>query len=143
MSQSPHSRGTPSRVGELISDSGNNSKKNLGAFYDHARVLAQLDSLLSGFKSPDLATRFQVANLRQDHLILITPSASLATRLKLQVPEMLKFLHASGIHHVHDIEIRVAPLQKPLTEPKMRRESSAAALQAADLINQLINSTKR
>lgn len=127
----------------MISDSGNNSKKNLGAFYDHARVLAQLDSLLSGFKSPDLASRFQVANLRQDHLILITPSASLATRLKLQVPEMLAFLHSSGVHQVHEIEIRVAPLQKLPTKPKTRRETSSAAREAADLIDQLTKSTKR
>jgi hypothetical protein len=137
MSQSPHSRGTPSRVGDLISDSGNNSRKNLGAFYDHARVLSQLDSLLSGFAGPDLANRFQVANLRQDHLILITPSASFATRLKLQAPDFIEFLHASGVHQVHDIEIRVAPLQKPLAEPKARRQTSAAAQEAADLISQL------
>ena len=143
MSQSPHSRGTPSRVGEIISDSGKNSRKNLGAFYDHARVLAQLDSLLSGFTSPDLATRFQVANLRQDHLILIVPSASLATRLKLQVPEMLEFLHTSGVHQVHDIEIRVAPLQKPQVEHRSRRETSAAAREAADLISHLTQQKKR
>jgi hypothetical protein len=130
-------------VEELISNPGKNTKKNLGAFYDHARALAQLDSLISGLLDPDLATRFQVANLRQDHLILITPSASLATRLKLQVPEMLEFLHASGVNQIHDIEIRVAPLQKLQSEPKSRRETSAAAREAADLISQLTKSTKR
>lgn len=130
-------------MGDLISDTGKNSTKNLGAFYDHARALAQLDSLLSSCLSPDLATRFQVANLRQDHLILIVPSASIATRLKLQVIEMLEFLHTSGIHHVHDIEIRVAPLQKPQAESKTRRETSAAAREAADLIKQLTKPTNR
>lgn len=138
-------------MGELLSGSGKtpgqistqNPAQQLGAFYDHARELARLDSLLAGFFDPELATRFQVANLRQDQLILITPSASLATRLKLQVPEMLEFLHGAGIHQVHDIEIRVSALQKPVIEPRYRREVSAAARQAADFINQLTQSKKR
>ena len=138
-------------MGELLSDSGNSPGRNstqnppqqLGAFYDHARELARLDSILSGFFDPELATRFQVANLRQGLLILITPSASLATRLKLQVPQMLEYLHSAGIHQVHDIEIRVAPLQKPATEPRFRREVSAAARQAAEFINQLTQPRKR
>lgn len=130
-------------MGNIISDSGKNAKQNLGAFYDHARVLAQLDTLLSNFSGPDLTTRFQVANLRQDHLILITPSASLATRLKLQVPQMLEFLHESGVHQVHDIEIRVAPLQTPRPETKIRREPSSAAREAAELIDQLTRPRKR
>lgn len=124
-------------MGNIISDSGKNAKQSLGAFYDHARTLAQLDTLLSSFSGPDLTNRFQVANLRQDHLILITPSASLATRLKLQVPQMLEFLHASGVHQIHDIEIRVAPLQTPRPETKTRRKPSSAAREAAELIEQL------
>ena len=135
-------------MGELLSDTrtssgkkpGQNPTQTLGAFYDHARELARLDSLLSGFFNPELASRFQVANLRQDLLILITPSASLATRLKLQVPEMLEFLHKAGIHQVREVEIRVSPLQKPSTEPKSRREISTAARQAAEFINQLTRS---
>lgn len=134
-------------MGEILSDTGKSPGKtaaqSLGAFYDHARALARLDSLLSGFFDPELASRFQVANMRQDLLILITPSASLATRLKLQVPGMLEFLHNAGIHQVHDVEIRVAPLQKPATEPKSRRQTSAAAREAADLINQLTQPKKR
>jgi hypothetical protein len=125
-------------VDELISDPG----KNVGAFYDHARVLARLDSLLTGFLSPDLATRFQVANLRQDLLILLTPSASLATRLRLQTSELLTFLHASGFRQVHNIDIHVAPLQKPQPEQKIRRQTSVAAREAAERINQLTNPSK-
>ncbi len=133
-------------MGELLSDAGNspgqNATQRLGAFYDHARKLARLDSLLSGFFDPELATRFQVANLRQGLLILITPSASLATRLKLQAPEMLEFLHAAGIHRVHDVEIRVAPLQKPEPEARHRREASPAAAEAAKFIEQLTKPRK-
>jgi hypothetical protein len=133
-------------VGELLSGSakslGKSAAQNFGTFYDHARELARLDSLLSGFFDPELAARFQVANLRQDLLILITPSASAATRLKLQVPEILDFLHTSGYHRVHDIEIRVAPLQKANPEPRFRRETSAAAAQAAEAINQLTRPKK-
>src|SRR5690606_15478791 len=96
MSESPHLRGFPSKVGELLSDPGNNASKNLGALYHQTRLLAALDSLLSGFLDPELATRFQVANLRQDQLILLTSSASMATRLRMQASELLDFLHVSG-----------------------------------------------
>lgn len=138
MSQSPHSRVKPSWVGELITNPGS----NVGAFYDHARVLASLDSLLSGFLSPDLASRFQVANLRQDCLILITPSASLATRLRLQTREILSLLHASGFRQVQNLVVHVAPLQKPQTEPKIRRPASSAAQEAAERIDQLTHPSK-
>jgi len=139
MSESPHSRGIPSWVGELITNPGG----NVGAFYDHARVLASLDSLLSGFLSPDLTNRFQVANLRQDRLILITPSASLATRLRMQTSEILSLLHASGFRQVHYLDVHVAPLQKLQTEPKIRRQISSAALEAAERIAQLTHPSKR
>jgi len=138
MSESPHSRVIPSWVGDLIADPGS----NVGAFYNHARVLAGLDSLLSGFLSPDLASRFQVANLRQDRLILITPSASLATRLRLQTSEILNLLHASGFCQVHNLDVHVAPLQKPQSEPKIRRQTSSAAQQAAERIDQLTHPAK-
>lgn len=123
---------------ELITDPGN----NVGAFYNHAKVLARLDSLLSGFLNPDLATRFQVANLRQDLLILLTPSASLATHIRQQTSELLTFLHASGFRQVHNIDIRIAPLQKPQPEAKIRRQNSTAALDAAERITQLTNPSK-
>ena len=108
MSQSPHSRGTPSRVGEVISD----PKNNIGALYSHARVLAKLDSLLSGFAGPELAPNFQVANFHQDRLVLIAPSASWATRLRLQATGMLCLLHSAGYHQLRHIDVRVSPLQR-------------------------------
>lgn len=138
MSESPNLRGMPSLVGELIDNPGG----NLGAFYDHARALAGLDSLISGFLSPDLAARFQVANLRQDRLILITPSASLATRLRLQASEILGLLHASGFRQVQNLDVQVAPLQKPQLETRIRRQSSSAAQQAAERIDQLTHPSK-
>ena len=138
MSESPHLRGISSRVGELIDNPGS----NLGALYNHARVLAGLDSLISGFLGPDLATRFQVANLRQDRLILITPSASMATRLRLQASEILGLLHASGFRQVQNLDVQVAPLQKPQPETKIRRQSSSAAQQAAERIDQLTQPSK-
>ena len=133
MSQSPQWRGTVSRVGELITEPGN----NLGSLFSHARVLAKLDSLLTGFSDPELATRFQVANIRQDRLTLLTPSAAWATRLRLQTTSMLGFLKASGYAQIRYIDIRISPLQRREPEPKNRRESSPAAKEAADIISSL------
>ena len=138
MSQSPHSRspqspGTPSRVRELITDPAN----RLGALYDHARLLARLDSLLSGFFDPALAGQCKVANLREDRLILISPSASCATRIRLQSNAILDFLLESGFPQLREIEIRIAPLQQEKTESKTRRLASPAAQEAEALVARL------
>jgi hypothetical protein len=127
----------PSRVGDLISGPGTDAAKNLGAFYHHARLLAGLDSLLSSHLGPDLANRVQVANLRQEQLILLTPSASVATRLKVQAAELLDFLHISGHGQIRRLEVRVAPLQQPERVAKVPRATNSAAREAADLINKL------
>jgi len=128
----------PSRVGDLISGPGTDAAKNLGAFYHHARLLAGLDSLLSGHLGPDLANRVQVANLRQDQLILLTPSASVATRLKVQAAELLDFLHISGHGQIRRLEVRVAPPQKPERVAKVPQATNSAAREAADFINRLV-----
>ena len=44
--------------------------------------MEQLENLIQGLVDPDLATRFQVAAVRKNRLILITPAASWATRFR-------------------------------------------------------------
>ena len=123
----------PAAVGEVLSDPGH----TLGTLCRHARLLARLDSLLAEFTGPDTATRFQVANVRQDRLILVTPTASWATRLRLQAPQFLTFLQGSGYPGLRHIDIHVAPLNRPEPPSRPRRALSPAAEQALAQLRRL------
>jgi len=90
----------------------------------------QLETLLTGLLDPDLAAQFQVAAARKNRLILISPSASWATRLRMQAPRLISSLHAAGLQHIEYIDIRVAPLVTLSTGTRSKRPLSAAAKQA-------------
>ena len=117
----------------MIANPGN----TLAALVRHANLLARLESLLAGSCNPDLAAQFQVADLRQDRLILLTPTASWATRLRMEAGQMLQFLHASGYEHLRHIDIRVAPLSRQTITTPVRKPRSAAAELALGLMAQL------
>lgn len=103
----------------------------------HARLLLQLQNLLAGSVDPSLANRFQVANLRQDRLILLAPSAAWSTRLRMETPRLLGTLHHAGHADIRAIEIRVAPLVEPPAPVRAEKPLSAAARQALDSMARL------
>lgn len=123
MVRSPQFGDTAPSVGQVISDSDN----TLSALLRHARSLAGLESLLADYTGPQLAAQFQVAVLREDRLVLLTPTAAWATRLRMQAEQMLHFLQASGYEQLRHIDIRVAPLHREPVAEKARRQLSPAA----------------
>jgi hypothetical protein len=133
MADTPHSRSAPAAIGDVLSD----PEHALGALCRHARKLARLDALLAAITDPETAAQFQVANLRQDRLILLTPTAAWATRLRMQAPRMIELLQASGYGQLRHIDIRVAPLNRQAAEPKSRRSLSPAARQAIEQLQRL------
>jgi len=108
---------------------------------NQAKLLARLESLLSGpdsqFFSRDEPANFQVAALHQDRLVLITPTAAWATRLRMQTQAMLHFLQASGYAQLDHIDVRVAPLAREITEPKKPKKPSPAAKLALNLMSDM------
>ena len=130
----PSSATRPTRVGEVLADP-NSSFSNL---LQQARTLARVEAILADFAGSELAARFQVAALRQDRMVLLTPSAAWATRLRLQSSEMLEFLQNSGFAHLRYIDIRVAPLVRPDGHTSVRKPPSAAAEHALDQIRRLL-----
>lgn len=130
----PHrSRAAPAAVQDLLPGADH----PLGALFRHAERLAQIEALLAGITGPDTAARFQVANVRQDRLILVTPTAAWATRLRLAAPQLIQSLQASGHAYLHHIDIRVAPLHREAAERKPRRPLSPAAKQALEQMRRL------
>lgn len=105
--------------------------------------MEQLENLIQGLVDPDLATRFQVAAVRKNRLILITPTASWATRFRMQAPQIVSALNASGHAGIEHIDIRVAPLVEPEKVQRKRRPLSTAARQALDFMSQLDSDDKK
>jgi hypothetical protein len=94
----------------------------------------QIEQLLAGFMEPRLAAHFQVATIRENRLILISPSASWATMLRMQASQLIKSLHQAGHTEIEHIDIRVAPLVEQPASSRKKRALSPAAQQALDLM---------
>ena len=126
MTRLPQSGKKTQRVSEIL----NESDSSLGNLLEHANYLMQLETLLTGLLDSDLAAQFQVAAARKNRLILISPSASWATRLRMQAPHLISSLQAAGARQIEHIDIRVAPLVNLSAGTRSKRPLSAAAKQA-------------
>ncbi len=125
------------RVSELLND----PDSSLGNLLERAGYLMQLETLLTGLLDSDLAAQFQVAAARKNRLILISPSASWATRLRMQAPRLISSLHAAGARHIEHIDIRVAPLARQGVGTRSKKPLSAAAKQALGHMAHLTDKT--
>ena len=95
-----------------------------------ARAIDKLDKLLARFLEPGLAGQVRVASLKDRCLVLVTPKAAIATRLRMDSPHLVKTLRANGLRSVKEIRIRVAPLHRTLENKVKRRELPRAAREA-------------
>ena len=135
MARNPQSGKKIFRISEVFTDRGS----SLGILLQRANVLIQIEHLLAGFLEPGLAAHFQVGTIRENRLILISPSASWATALRMQAAQLIKSLHRAGYKEIEHIDIRVAPLVEQRESTRKRRALSPAARQALDLMAQLEN----
>jgi len=137
MTRFPQSAKTTRRIGEFLSNPDSKSGSRLGDLMHRAAYLIQLESLLSGLVDPELAAHFQLAAARKNRLILISPTASWATRLRMQAPQIISALHAAGVTKFEHIDIRVAPLVRQTVETRSRKPLSNAARTALSHMAQL------
>jgi len=136
MPRSPQNRGSGAvSVRDVISGSDN----AFAMLLNQAKLLAKVESLLSGPDSPfggqHEPANFQVAALHQDRLVLITPTAAWATRLRMQTQAMLHFLRDSGYAQLAHVDVRVAPLTREVVKPKTPKKPSPAAKLALNLMS--------
>ena len=110
---------------------------SFGGLLERANLLMRLEQLLRTLLEPALAERFRVANLRQNRLILLAPSATWATRLRMQGPQLIEALKHSGFADIEAIDIRVAPLTTEAPAAPGAKPLSPAARQALDLMARL------
>ena len=120
-----------------VADVLGNHRSSLGSLLKRGSFLMQLQHLLSGGMDPALAANFQVATIRKKVLVLAAASASWATLLRMQVPNLLGSLHQAGYTEIESIEVRVAPLIKQPVKTRKKRPLSPAAKQALDTMSRI------
>ena len=126
MARHPQSGKKFFRVSDVITDHG----ASLGKLLQQANLLVKVEHLIAASLEPGLAAHFQAGAIRENRLILISPSASWATMLRMEAPGIIKSLHLSGYTQIEHIDIRVAPLVEPRETPRKRRSLPPAAQQA-------------
>ena len=97
----------------------------------------QLEQLLASVVDAELAAHFQVAALRENRLILVSPTAAWATRLRMQAPQVIGALRQRGYTGIEHIDIRVAPLVEQSGEKRLKKPLSPAAQHALEVMAHL------
>jgi hypothetical protein len=96
----------------------------------HARVLTRLDGILTSVLEPALAEHCQVADFRDNCLVVICSNASFATRLRMISQQLLESFREEGEPGIERVKIRVAPVNRPQPDVRTRQPLSPAALEA-------------
>ncbi len=137
MTRLPQYGNSTQGITEILDNPGS----GLNTLLERANHLMRLETLLTDLLDSDLAAHFQVAATRKNRLILISPSASWATRLRMQAPRLIRSLHEAGSRQIEHIDIRVAPLARQSRVSRSKKPLSSAAKQALDHMSHLRDET--
>ena len=127
-SRKPYGRSTS--VQTLMRNSGQNHGSGFGKLLAHARVLNRLDQKLESILDPALSPHCQVAEFRDQCLILVCSNATFATRIKMISQQLLDTFREEGEFGIERMEIRIAPVNRPQPVVRKQRSLSSAAVQA-------------
>ena len=108
-------------------DRSNNSFAQILA---HARVLDHLDHILASVLDATLTSHCQVAEFRNQCLILVCSNATFATRIRMISQQLIESFREEGVFGIERIDIRIAPVNRPQPEVRKQRTLSSAAVQA-------------
>jgi len=117
----------PKSINRLLRDRSNNSFAQILA---HARELDRLDHILTSVLDAALTSHCQVAEFRNQCLILLCSNATFATRIRMISQQLLDSFREEGVAGIERIEIRIAPVNRPQPEVRKQRTLSSAAVQA-------------
>ena len=117
----------PKSINRLMSDRSNN---NFAQILAHARELDHLDHILASALDATLTSHCQVAEFRNQCLILVCSNATFATRIRMISQQLLESFREEGVSGIERIDIRIAPVNRPQPEVRKERTLSPAAVQA-------------
>jgi hypothetical protein len=108
----------PRQVSEVL----NTQNPGLGKLLKQARQIQFIDGKLAGLLDPGMSANVQAAAVHDNCLILVTPSAALATRLRMDSDVLLQSLEAAGVKGISQLKIRTAPLSRIKKVERKRRK---------------------
>lgn len=92
-------------VSELMDKPGS----GLAGLLQRAEALAKVDAAVRDLLPGNLAPHVRVANVRDGKLILCTPVAAIATRLRMESPTLLEQLAEHGVSGIGQLEVLITP----------------------------------
>lgn len=101
--------------------------RKLSQLLDHARTLDRIDRALPGILGDEIAAKVRTAAASEGRLLLITPSAALATRLRMDAQTVLSRVNAQFDGAFERLDVRLGELPGPSRhrpEPKRRARRS-------------------
>jgi hypothetical protein len=107
-----------------------NQNIGIGKLISHAKVINHLDHILTSLLDPGLSPHCQVAEYRNHSLILVCSNATFATRLRMISQHLLESFREEGVTGIEQIELRIAPVNRPQPEVRKQRNLSPAAIEA-------------
>jgi|GEM_PF-3588067 len=126
---SKKSRHGPEGIQKLLRP-GNDPRDGFTRVLRHARELDRLDRMLAAMLDHRLAPYCQVAEYRNRRLLINCSQAVYAMRVRMISQPLLDSFREAGENGVDYIDTRVAPVNRPRTEVRQRRDLPAAAIQA-------------
>jgi len=94
-----------------------------------ARLLAGLDAILQEVLPESLRGACKVVNLRDETLVVATPTAALATQLRFSTPKILAAMQARSPVPITKLQSRTLPLPPTRQRETVQRQISAHSRQ--------------
>ncbi len=121
---------SPASVKTLIGGCHQDESRGFARLLAHARVLDRLDQKLTTILDPSLSPHCQVAEYRDRSLVLVCSNASFATRIRLISQQLLASFREEGEPGIGQVEVRIAPVNRPQPEVRKSRKLSETAMQS-------------
>ena len=113
-----------------IISSGNSDIKNL---IKKAQTFHDLGHKLKRYLNTEINSKFELANVNQDVVTLVTSSSSMATRLRYNIPEILSILQNQlACTYIKTVRIKLVP--DNVIRPDRMRPSPRLSAESAELL---------
>jgi hypothetical protein len=100
---------------------------------ERARKLSRLERIVLQCLPPELGRHCKVLNVKNETLIVATPSSARAARLRFAVPDLLQHIKQQLALNIHAVDVRIQPEseeKQPIKRPSLQISLSSATLLA-------------
>lgn len=120
-----------------------NPKHQLANLVDKINQLRVFNQALIGILEDKLMRHCQVVNVEQGTLTLITDSASWATKLRFQTPEILKKMQTSSTFlKIKKLKVLIRPKERLITKKQPKKKTLHLSRESAQIISDAANHLK-